>query len=194
MSWFSTLETDRLLIREYQPGDAESRMALMVEAFDSDYTLEQHRDWLDWTIASYREHGAMHQPPYGDYAVVLKATNELVASVGLVPQGVPWAVLPEWRAPGEPAHALVSAEFGMFWATLKSHRGQGYVTEAAGAFMHRFMFDIMHIKRAVATTDHENTGSQRVMEKIGMTLYRNPDPEPCWFNVVGVMLNPALPR
>lgn len=192
MSWFSLIETERLFVREYMQDDVESRVALMRESFESDYTLEQHRHWLDWTIASYREHGAMSQPPYGDYAVELKSSGEVIGSVGLVPQGVPWATMPEWRSPGEPVHALVTAEFGLFWAIRKAHRGQGYACEAAHAFMHQFMFNIMHVKRAVATTDHDNVGSQRVMEKLGMTLYRNPESEPFWFNVVGVLYNPAL--
>lgn len=192
MSWFSTLETERLIVREYAGGDAPARMALMTECFDSDYTLEQHQGWLDWTIASYREHGAMSQPPYGDYAVALKLTGELVGAVGLVPQGVPWAVLPAFRAPNEPAHELVSPEHGMFWATRNAHRGKGYAGEAARAFMTDFIFGVMHAKRAVATTEHNNIASQRVMEKIGMTLYRNPGPDPFWFNVVGVADHPSL--
>ena len=72
----------------------------------------------------------------------------------------------------------------MFWATLKAHRGQGYATEAASAFMNDFIFGVLHARRAVATTEHDNVGSQRVMETIGMTLYRNPGPDPFWFNVV----------
>lgn len=193
MSWFSTLETERLIVREYAEGDAPARMALMTECFDSDYTLEQHQGWLDWTIGSYREHGAMFQPPYGDYAVALKSTGELVASVGLVPQGVPWAVLPEFRAYGESAHELVTPEYGMFWATLNAHRGKGYAAEAARAFMNDFIFGVLNARRAIATTEHDNIGSQRVMEKIGMTLYRNPGPDPFWFNVVGVAYHPSLP-
>lgn len=192
MSWFSTLETERLIIREYAQGDAEARMALMTECFESDYTLDQHQGWLDWTIASYREHGAMFQPPYGDYAVVLKSTGELIGSVGLVPQGIPWAVLPEFRAPNEPAHALVSPEHGMFWATRSTHRGKGYAVEAARAFMNDFILGVLNAKQAVATTEHDNIASQRVMEKIGMTLYRNPGPDPFWFNVVGVAYHSSL--
>jgi len=31
-----------------------------------------------------------------------------------------------------------------------------------------------------------------VMEKLGMRLYRNPQPAPFWFQVVGVLDNPEL--
>ncbi|MBK9123453.1 MAG: GNAT family N-acetyltransferase [Chloroflexi bacterium] len=192
MSWFSTIHTPRLTIREYAEGDAEDREALMREAFESDYTLEQHRGWLDWTIASYREHGAMSQAPYGDYVVALRDTGEVVGSVGLVPAGVPWAVLPAFRLPGEPYHTLVSAEYGLFWATRSAWRGHGIAVEAARAFMYEFLFGVMRVRRVIATTDRDNLPSQRVMHKLGMTVYENPDPEPFWFQVIGVLTHPEL--
>jgi [ribosomal protein S5]-alanine N-acetyltransferase len=102
------------------------------------------------------------------------------------------AVLPEFRAYGESAHELVTPEYGMFWATLNAHRGKGYAAEAARAFMNDFIFGVLNARRAIATTEHDNIGSQRVMEKIGMTLYRNPGPDPFWFNVVGVAYHPSL--
>lgn len=192
MSWFSTIHTPRLTIREYAEGDAEDRAALMREAFDSDYPLEQHQRWLDWTIASYREHAAMSQAPYGDYVVAQRDTGEVVGSVGLVPAGVPWSVLPAFRPPGEPRHALVSAEYGLFWATRRAWHGQGIATEAARAFMHEFLFGVMRVRRVVATTDRDNLASQRVMHKLGMTVYENPDAEPFWFQMIGVQVNPEL--
>lgn len=194
MSWFSAIETDRLLVREYAQGDAEARRLLMAEAFGSTDTQERTQLWLDWTIASYREHGDMYQPPYGDYAIVRKDTGELIGAVGLVPQGVPWGVLPDMRPPDEPYHTLMTPEFGLFWAIRTAHKGHGYAPEAAQAFLHQFIFGALSAWRAVATTEHDNVASQRVMQKIGMTLYRNPGDEPFWFNVVGVVDNPALAR
>lgn len=192
MSWFSTIHTPRLILREYAGGDAENREALMRESFGSDDTLERHRDWLDWTIASYREHGAMSQAPYGDYAVVLRDTGEVVGSVGLVPAGVPWTVLPAFRLPGEPHHTLVSAEYGLFWATRSAWRGRGIAAEAAHAFTHEFLFGVMRVCRVIAATERDNLPSQRVMHKLGMTVYENPIPEPFWFQVIGVLNHPAI--
>ncbi len=192
MSWFSTIHTPRLTLREYAEGDVEGREALMREAFDSGDTREQHRGWLDWTIASYREHGAMSQAPYGDYVVALRDTGEVVGSVGLVPAGVPWSVLPAFRPSTEARHTLVSAEYGLFWATRRAWRGQGIAAEAARAFMHKFLFGVMRVCRVIATTDRDNLASQRVMHKIGMTVYENPDAEPFWFQMIGVQVNPAL--
>src|SRR5690349_14389742 len=107
------LETERLTIREYTVPDLETHHRLMAEAFDSENTLEETQQWLDWTIANYRQLARLYQPPYGDYVIVLKATGETVGSVGLVPSGVPWGVLPECRAPGEAENMFVSSEFGL---------------------------------------------------------------------------------
>jgi RimJ/RimL family protein N-acetyltransferase len=49
--------------------------------------------WLNWTVLDYEQRRLAHQPPYGDYAIVLKRTNQLVGLVGLVPSMMPFALL-----------------------------------------------------------------------------------------------------
>jgi RimJ/RimL family protein N-acetyltransferase len=44
----------------------------------------------------------------------------------------------------------------------------------------------------IATTRYDNLASQRVMERLGMRVERNPHPEPPWFQVVGTLDNPAF--
>lgn len=178
------LETDRLIIRPYTYEDEAARHQLMNEAF-GEATPEETHSWMSWTVANYRELAAMYQPPYGDYAVTLH-TGDVIGSVGLVPTVVPWSVFDE-KPTGDPY--LVTPEFGLFWAVLPQYQGQGYATEATLAFV-TFLFTIMNYKRLVATTDHDNLASQKVMEHIGMTLYKNPGPEPHWFQVVGVLDHP----
>lgn len=48
-------------------------------------------------------------------------------------------------------------------------------------------FTDLRLKRIVATTEFDNLESQGVMKKLGMTLTRNPLPEPPWLQVVGVL-------
>ena len=48
-------------------------------------------------------------------------------------------------------------------------------------------FAEMRLQRIVATTEHANTASQAVMSRLGMRLDRNPEPEPPWFQVVGIL-------
>ncbi len=179
-----TLSAARLTVREYRPDDLEARHALMAEAFGSNDTLEDTRRWLSWTITSYRELARLYQPPYGDYAVVL-GDGTVIGSVGLVPAGVPWAALH-----GLPRPHLVTPEFGLFWAIRPAYQGQGYATEAARALV-EYVFAGLNVRRLVATTEHANAASQGVMRRLGMTLFRNPGPEPPWCQVVGVLDHPA---
>jgi hypothetical protein len=44
-----------------------------------------------------------------------------------------------------------------------------------------------HLGRVVATTEFTNVRSQAVMRKLGMRILRNPEPEPPWFQTVGVL-------
>jgi ribosomal-protein-alanine N-acetyltransferase len=49
------------------------------------------------------------------------------------------------------------------------------------------------LQRVVATTTYNNAASIRVMQKLGMTIERNPLPDPPWFQVVGVLESPSRP-
>ena len=53
------------------------------------------------------------------------------------------------------------------WALGTAHRGQGYVTEGARALM-AYGFATLGLHRIYATTSDVNTGSWRVMERLGM--------------------------
>lgn len=185
------LETDRLIIRGYTAGDLETRHRLNHECFGSSQSIEETRSWLMWNVAGYTEFERLYQPPYGDYAVALKESGVVVGSVGIVPAGVPWGVFSNEHPAGDPARLLVSPEFGLFWAVLPEFQGNGYASEAAHPLI-QHLFTRMNMKRVVATTEHTNTASQRVMEKLGMTLLRNPTNEPFWFEVVGVIEHPLL--
>lgn len=186
------LTTPRLLIREYTPADLDARHALMAEAFDSDDTLEDTRRWLEWTVASYRELARLYQPPYGDYAVTLRAGGAVIGAVGLAPARIPWDVLvPQDVFESGPQPALVTPEFGLFWAIRTAWQGHGYATEAACALVEH-LFGALLVRRLVATTEHDNAASQAVMRRLGMTLRRNPGSEPEWCQVVGVLDHPCL--
>ena len=134
----------------------------------------------------------MYQPPYGDYALVRKADDVLIGSVGYVPSYGPFGKLAYFRArSSEPDSALFTPEMGLFWALGKAYRGQGYATEAAQAVI-RHAFERLSLKRIVATTEYDNSASIAVMRRVGMTIERNPDPTPEWFQIAGILENPAL--
>ncbi len=181
------IHTDRLHIRYYEQKDLNTHHQILQQAFESDSTLDDTQSWLTWTISNYQELAKLYQPPYGDYAIALKTTGDVVGSVGIVQTVVPWGVL-EGQSPDE-HHYLISPEFGLFWGILPEYQRQGYATEAGQAIID-YLFHEMNVKQVVATTEFDNIASQKTMEKLGMTLFRNPTKEPFWCQVVGRLVHP----
>ncbi len=187
-------ETERLIVRDFVDSDLETRRQMLIDAFGAAAAppLEESADWMTWTRLNVRELARIYQPPFGDRAIVLKESGALIGSVGLVAQMVPWGVLPDYRAPGQPPHTFTSSEFGLFWAIESPYRGNAYAAEAAQPMI-AFVFETLRARRVVAKTERLNLASQRVMIKLGMTIHHNPGPEPFWLEVVGVVNNPKLP-
>ena len=183
------LETERLIIRPFAPDDLDNIHQILNEAFgEIDYA--ERREWLAWSVMNYTALERLYQPPYGDRAVVLKASETLIGAAGLVPSCGPFDKLPYFRTrSSEPPSGLIRPEMGLFWALGAAYRGQGYATEAARALID-FVFVDMGWKRLIATTDYTNTPSIAVMKRLGMTIERNPDPTPEWFQIVGILENP----
>jgi RimJ/RimL family protein N-acetyltransferase len=179
---FRAIETGRLVVRPFTAEDAEARFALMREAFEMNWPHGQLARWHGWTLDSYEVFAALWEPPYGDYAVALNATGELVGSVGIVPALVPWTALES----ATPADTFVSPEFGLFWAVFSAQQGRGYATEAVRTIV-AFVFETLRVRRIVATTDYDNLASQAVMRNLGMRLLRNEGGDPSWCEVVGVL-------
>ena len=192
-----TLETDRLIIRAFSPGDLPVIHRILDQCFGDGSlvkdpaALEERRSWLEWTQLSEAWYAHLHQPPYGDRAITLKAGGAVIGAVGYVPLLEPFEQLPGWRsAEGiAPAHARFTAEVGLFWAVAPEHQRHGYASEAAQAMI-SYAFETLRLKRIAANTQHANIASQAVMLKVGMRLLRNPWPEPFWLQVLGVLDNP----
>lgn len=176
------LETERLLIRPFVLEDVE-RVAVVREETD----LEAVRQYVQGTVASLNHLTSLYQPPYGEHAVVLKAENLLIAAVGLVPCLMPFEQLACFSSGRTPQSMTRStAEVGMYWACDPAYRRKGYATEAARAIID-YAFQHMNLKRILAATEYDNIESQGVMRKLGMTLERNPLPEPQYMQVVGIL-------
>lgn len=177
------LETTRLLIRSFRTADLDAYARLLDTSFDPPAGPHVHRDRLAYYELGERVLAELHQPPYGDRAVVLKETRQLVGAVGFVPSLAPFGGLPFF---GGAAQAKFTPEVGLFWALVPEHRRKGFATEAAGAMV-RYAFDELNLRRIVATTEYDNTASAAVMRRIGMTIEHNPRPTPHWFQVVGIL-------
>ncbi|NJK80204.1 MAG: GNAT family N-acetyltransferase [Chloroflexaceae bacterium] len=72
---------------------------------------------------------------------------------------------------------------------LPAHQGNGYAAEAAQVIID-VVFTRLQGQRVVATTEHANLRSQRVMHKLGMHILKNTSQEPPWFEVVGILGHP----
>jgi ribosomal-protein-alanine N-acetyltransferase len=190
------LETERLIIRPFVMDDLDDAYRLFdIELNADDLRVDkiesksERAEWLQWSVLNYTQLAKLHQPPYGDRAIVLKSTGILIGSCGYVPCLNVFEQMPNFSyhdASGTSGHN--TTEFGLFYAISPSYQQHGYATEAAGALVD-YAFDQLNLKRIIATTDDGNLGSIGVMRKLGMQVEKNPLSEPPWLQVVGVLEN-----
>jgi ribosomal-protein-alanine N-acetyltransferase len=196
MKEMPTLETTRLMIRPFAMEDLKDVHHLFDIELNTDdlhtekmNTMKERAEWLEWSVLNYAQLAKLYQPPYGDRAIVMKNTGNLIGSCGYVPCLMPFEQLPNfsyYNASGKLGHA--TPEFGLFYAISPSHQRQGYASEAAQALVD-YAFQRLDLMRVIATTDFDNNASMGVMRKLGMQVEKNPLAEPPWLQVVGVVEN-----
>jgi len=118
-----TLETDRLIIRAFTLEDGDTYPRLLDAAFGADSSPEVKRVMFEYQVAADAGLALLHQPPYGDRAIVLRSSGEIVGSVGYAPCLMPFGQLPSF----EPS-TLFTSEVGLFWALFPDHQDHGYAT------------------------------------------------------------------
>ena len=190
------LETERLVIRSFVMDDLDAIHQLLdIDLQEADFgtegaTSRQEREqWLQWTILSYEELAKLYQPPYGDRAIVLKQTQEIIGACGYVPSFGPFGQLPTFSSHTQDASIHLNLpEFGLFYALSPAHQRKGYATEATKALI-QYAFQTLGLQRIIATTTYDNEASISVMRKVGMRIEKNPYPDPPWFQVVGILEN-----
>lgn len=182
------LETPRLRVRPMTPSDADAvaRLHTAIEWVDPEQSPaeqgERSRAYVDWLSRNHLELAHLDQPPLGDRAVELQESGAFVGLCGIVPYIERLGVIPGL---GEP-DAGATAEVGIMWAIHPDHQGRGYATEVGRALLD-YLLGELGMARVIATTASDNAPSQRVMEKLGMQLYRSDgDPVPEWLRVLGV--------
>jgi RimJ/RimL family protein N-acetyltransferase len=187
------VETNRLIIRPFVRDDLPAIHRILKETFNDasnvehENALQERRSWLEWQILNEKWFVKLNQPPYGDRAIALKTSDEVIGSIGYVPRLNPFDQIPELATTPNPTRHYTT-ELGLFWVIDPKYQRQGYATEAAQAMI-EYAFKHLRVKRIIAETDFANVASQNVMRKIGMTLTRNPLPEPRWLQIVGVLEN-----
>ncbi len=190
------LETERLIIRPFTMDDLEDvHQMLDVDLADVDFgsegekALHERQQWLQWTVMGYEELAKLYQPPYGERAVILKQTGQLIGACGFVPCLNVFEQLPSFSTTVvDQSERFNSTEFGLYYAFSPAHQRQGYATEAVKAMID-YAFTELNLRRIVATTTYDNVPSIGVMQKVGMRIEKNPFADPPWLQVVGILDN-----
>jgi RimJ/RimL family protein N-acetyltransferase len=195
MTRMPELATERLTIRPFVADDLDAIYRILDgELAEADFgsegakALDDRRQWLEWTTMNYEQLARLYQPHYGDRAIVLKSSGELIGAVGFVPSFGPFGQLPSRQSSGAAPGRGFTPEFGPYYVVSPARQRKGYAVEAAWAMID-YAFTALDLQRIVATTTYNNVASIGVMRKLGMRVEKNPLTEPAWFQVVGILDN-----
>ena len=147
------LTTERLRLREFEPGDWPA-----VLAYQSDPRYLRYYEWTDRTPEAVKAFVQMflaqqqEQPRLKfQLAVVLKSSGQLIGNCGI-------------RLKSPDTH-----EGDIGYELSPEHWGHGYATEAARAIV-TFGFSQLKLHRIGARCIAENVGSAHVLQKLDMQL------------------------
>jgi RimJ/RimL family protein N-acetyltransferase len=189
------LVTERLVVRPLVTNDLDAVYRLLDAPADNSLTdpdlWSARADWLQWTVLSYEQFANLHQPPFGERAVTLRDSGELIGLAGYAPVFDALPQIPALAPAGGTLRGVNSSELGLYYHVAPAWRRRGIAREAAQALVD-FAFTQLHVWRIVATTTYDNEGSQAVMRRLGMAILKNPNLEPFHLQIVGVRYNPAV--
>lgn len=150
------LETPRLLLRQFEPEDADALALVLSDPETMRYYpapcdrvgVEQ---WIERNRQRYVQHGA------GLWAMVLKASGEMIGDCDIIRQEVEGEFLYE-----------------IGYHLRRDLWGQGLATEAAIA-CREWGFKHLGVNRLISLIRPENVPSRRVAERNGMTIWKEVD-------------------
>ena len=146
------LQTERLVLRAFEESD-----------FDAVFAMRSNADVVRYLYWEPESEDAARQ-----------ALSRKLANVSLLGEGDVLALAAVERESGR-----LVADVILHWISLEhslgeigyvvhpEHAGRGYATEAAGPLL-AVAFDELGLHRVIGRTEARNTGSARVLEKLGM--------------------------
>jgi ribosomal-protein-alanine N-acetyltransferase len=148
-----TLETPRVIMREFDDNDAQSLHRILSEPgvlryFPSSKPPPMER--IEKLIQNHKRH--WEENGFGWWAAVDRGDDELIGWCGL-------GLLDE------------TGEIEIKYLLKRSHWGRGIATEAAGASI-EYAFREAQLETIIGLTHPDNVASQRVLERIGLN-FRN---------------------
>ncbi len=147
-----TLQTDRLLLRQWQESDRDPWAALCADPEVMQF-LSSARDRATSDAAIDRWKARIEDQGWSFWAVEIKESGVFIGMAGL-------------QVPAPPHPYLPCVEIG--WRLARASWGKGYATEAARRAL-RFAFEDLDLHEVVATTAQHNVRSSAVMERLGMS-------------------------
>lgn len=147
-----TIETERLLLRQFARADAEALCAVCNQDYilkwmpDWKGTVEQKRAWIQWVEGKYT--GRDKDNLRIMLAVTLKEKKRFIGMVGIGNK-------PE-----------VENEIEVAYFVSLRHANRGYITEAVNA-MSSWAFQTLNPDYLIAIVEPENVPSLRIVEKCG---------------------------
>ncbi len=152
------LETERLVLRLLTMEDTDALYPMYSDPEIRQYfpegvlTYEETREEVDYFVhRCYQKHG------FGLWATVDKATGDVIGRCGLL----------SWMIDDK-------EEIEVAYLLAKEYWGRGLATEAARGIV-QYAYEQLNIARLICLVDPENIASQRVAQKLGMTLEKDGD-------------------
>lgn len=150
------IETERLILRQMTQADTDELLLIFsdpeaMKYFSVVFDRPRMEKWVADNLDHQKEHG------FSLLSVVLKESGELVGDCGLETDTIE----------GE-------LTVGLGFDFRRDYWNQGYATEAARAVLDHG-FNQLGLEKISGWIDPENAASQRVAEKIGMTVAKTVD-------------------
>lgn len=145
------VETKRLTLRTMIENDAEPLLDIFsdpvaMQYFGVIFDRSRMEKWVESNLEHEKQHG------FSLYSVVLKENGEVIGDCGLETDEIDGQTI-----------------VGIGFDFRRAYWGRGYATEAALAVL-EYGFKRFNFESISGWIDPENTPSQRVAERIGMTV------------------------
>lgn len=146
------IETDRLILRQFEPNDAEPLHAICSQPYilkwmpDWEVSLDMRKQWIAWVNDQCAK--STKDTARVMLAVTLNDSGTLIGMVGI----------------GNKSE--VDNEIEIAYFISEEYSGKGYITEAARA-MSDWTLHTLGVDYLIAIVELDNIPSQRVIEKCG---------------------------
>jgi len=152
----TVIETNRLILRKMTSEDVDALLVVLGDAESMRYYPKPFdRDMVEAWVAGQQARFA--RDGIGLWAMVVKATGEVIGDCGLMVQEV---------------DGVREVEVG--YHVRRDQQNQGLATEAARACM-EYGFEQLGLTRLISLIRPENLPSRRVAEKNGLTIEKEVD-------------------